>query len=338
MPPSEQVEEEEDSGPLDLSTPYPITLTRVALDNVNVKIDDTTVSVMDFTSGLNWQEKTLTLKPTSLKGLLIALPKVAEAAQEEVVEPKIENPQPEEKPLGETLKDLFSRPVLPEMTDVHLPLNLNIEEFKGEQLRVTGDTDITVSTMLLKVSSIDGNTKLDALDIDSSQGIVNASGTAQLSDNWPVDITLNSTLNVEPLKGEKVKLKVGGALRERLEIGVNLSGPVDMDLRAQTRLAEAGLPLNVEVNSKQLYWPFTGEKQYQADDLKLKLTGKMTDYAISMRTAVKGQEIRQPPLPLMPKVMNSRSISTNLPSRRWKGKRNLRRCSTGSRPLVGAVS
>lgn len=107
MPPSEQVEEEEDSGPLDLSTPYPITLTRVALDNVNVKIDDTTVSVMDFTSGLNWQEKTLTLKPTSLKGLLIALPKVAEAAQEEVVEPKIENPQPEEKPLGETLKDLF---------------------------------------------------------------------------------------------------------------------------------------------------------------------------------------------------------------------------------------
>ena len=170
---------------------------RVALDNVNIKIDDTTVSVMDFTSGLNWQEKTLTLKPTSLKGLLIALPKVAEVAQEEVVEPKIENPQPDEKPLGETLKDLFSRPVLPEMTDVHLPLNLNIEEFKGEQLRVTGDTDITVNTMLLKVSSIDGNTKLDALDIDSNQGIVNASGTAQLSDNWPVDITLNSTLNVE---------------------------------------------------------------------------------------------------------------------------------------------
>ena len=291
MPPSEQVEEEEDSGPLDLSTPYPITLTRVALDNVNIKIDDTTVSVMDFTSGLNWQEKTLTLKPTSLKGLLIALPKVAEVAQEEVVEPKIENPQPDEKPLGETLKDLFSRPVLPEMTDVHLPLNLNIEEFKGEQLRVTGDTDITVRTMLLKVSSIDGNTKLDALDIDSSQGIVNASGTAQLSDNWPVDITLNSTLNVEPLKGEKVKLKVGGALREQLEIGVNLSGPVDMDLRAQTRLAEAGLPLNVEVNSKQIYWPFTGEKQYQADDLKLKLTGKMTDYTLSMRTAVKGLEI-----------------------------------------------
>ena len=129
---------------------------------------------------------------------------------------------------------------------------------------------------------------------------------------------------MEPLKGEKVKLKVGGALREQLEIGVNLSGPVDMDLRAQTRLAEAGLPLNVEVNSKQLYWPFTGEKQYQADDLKLKLTGKMTDYTLSMRTAVKGLEIRQPPLPLMPKVMNSRSISDKLTVAALEGKTELK--------------
>ncbi|MFU0921541.1 autotransporter assembly complex protein TamB [Kluyvera sichuanensis] len=288
MPPAAPVKEE-DSGPLNLSTPYPITLKRFALNSVNIKIDDTTVSVMDFTSGLQWQDKNLTLTPTTLQGLLIALPKVADVAQKEVVEPKIDNPQPQEKPLGETMTELFSKPVLPEMTDVHLPLNLNIESFSGEQLRITGDTDLTVYKMLLKVSSIDGNMKLDALDVDSSQGTVNASGTAQLINDWPVDITLNSTLNIDPLKGEKVKLKVGGEVRKQLELGVNLSGPVDMNLRAQTQLAEAGLPFNLEINSKQLYWPFTGEKQYQADDLKLKLGGKMTDYTLSFRTAVKGQ-------------------------------------------------
>lgn len=79
-----------------------------------------------------------------------------------------------------------------------------------------------------------------------------ASGTAQLANNWPVDITLNSTLNIDPLKGEKIKLKVGGALREQLEVGVNLSGPMDVALRAQTRLAEAGLPLNLEVVSQRI--------------------------------------------------------------------------------------
>ena len=290
MPPAAPVKEE-DSGPLNLSTPYPITLKRFALNNVNIKIDDTTVSVMDFTSGLQWQEKNLTLTPTTLQGLLIALPKVADVAQKEVVEPKIDNPQPQEKPLGETMTELFSRPVLPEMADVHLPLNLNVESFSGEQLRITGDTDLTVYKMLLKVSSIDGNMKLDALDVDSSQGTVNASGTAALINDWPVDITLNSTLNMDPLKGEKVKLKVGGEVRKQLEVGVNLSGPVDVSLRAQAQLAEAGLPFNLEVNSKQLYWPFTGEKQFQADDLKMKLGGKMTDYTLSFRTAVKGQGV-----------------------------------------------
>ncbi|NUL38389.1 autotransporter assembly complex protein TamB [Kosakonia sacchari] len=290
MPPAAPVKEEE-SGPLNLSTPYPITLSRVALNNVNIKIDDTTVSVMDFSTGLNWQEKNLTLKPTSLQGLLIALPKVADVAQKEVVEPKIQNPQPQEKPLGETMKALFEKPLLPEMTDVHLPLNLNIEAFRGEQLRLTGDTDILVRSLLLKVSSIDGQMKLDALDVDSNQGQVRATGSAQLRDSWPVDITLNSTLNIDPLKGEKVKLKVGGEMRKQLDVGVNLSGPVDMELRAQTQLAEAGLPLDLEITSKQLYWPFTGEKQYQADDLNLKLTGKMTDYTLAFRTAVKGQDL-----------------------------------------------
>ncbi|WOZ77041.1 autotransporter assembly complex protein TamB [Kosakonia sacchari] len=290
MPPAAPVKEEE-SGPLNLSTPYPITLSRVALNNVNIKIDDTTVSVMDFTTGLNWQEKNLTLKPTSLQGLLIALPKVADVAQKEVVEPKIQNPQPQEKPLGETMKALFEKPLLPEMTDVHLPLNLNIEAFRGEQLRLTGDTDILVRSLLLKVSSIDGQMKLDALDVDSNQGQVRATGSAQLRDSWPVDITLNTTLNIDPLKGEKVKLKVGGEMRKQLDVGVNLSGPVDMDLRAQTQLAEAGLPLDLEITSKQLYWPFTGEKQYQADDLNLKLAGKMTDYTLAFRTVVKGQDL-----------------------------------------------
>src|SRR5690606_5102519 len=48
---------------------------------------------------------------------------------------------------------------------------------------------------------------------------------------------------------------------------------------------------SVDVVSQQLYGTFTGERQYQADDLKLKLSGKMTDYTLSFRTAVKGQSV-----------------------------------------------
>lgn len=290
MPPSEPVKEE-DSGPLNLSTPYPITLSRVAVSKVNVKIDDTAISLMDFTSGLNWKEKDLTLTPTELKGLLIALPKAAKVAQEQVIEPKVDKPQPDEKPLGETMKALFDKPLLPEMENVSLPLNLNIQSFHGEQLRLTGDTDLTVYQLLLKVSSSSGHMSLDTLDVNTSQGTVKATGNAKLQDSWPVDLTLNSTLNIDPVKGEKIKMKIGGELRKQLEVGINLSGQVDASLRAQARLAEAGLPFNMELQSKQLYWPFTGARQFQADNLALKLGGKATDYTLSFKTAVKGQDV-----------------------------------------------
>ncbi len=140
-------------------------------------------------------------------------------AQEEIVEPKIQNLQPEEKPLGETLKDLFSKPVLPEMTDVHLPLNLNIEAFKGEQLRLTGDTDHGLY-MLLKVSSIDGQHEArragyrhQPVALSMPRVMPRCVTTGRWILPW------NSALNIDPLKGEKVKVKVGGGATRQADVG-----------------------------------------------------------------------------------------------------------------------
>jgi translocation and assembly module TamB len=78
-----------------------------------------------------------------------------------------------------------------------------------------------------------------------------------------------------------VQLKVGGEVRKKLTVGVDL--PVRaMTLRAETQLAEAGLPLNMEVKSKQLYWPFTGEKAVPGRRSLLKFNGKMTDYTLAL--------------------------------------------------------
>ncbi|MGS9183943.1 hypothetical protein ACQWF4_22370, partial [Salmonella enterica subsp. enterica serovar Infantis] len=85
----------------------------MSLNHSNIKSDDPTASVLAFTTGLAWQEKHLTRQPTRLQGLRIALPKVADVAKEEVVDPQIETPHPDEKPRGETRKDLGAQPVMP---------------------------------------------------------------------------------------------------------------------------------------------------------------------------------------------------------------------------------
>ena len=289
-PASEAAPEEEESAG-DLSTPYPITLRRIALHNINVKVDDTAISLLDFTSGLQWQDRALQLTPTHIQSLLVALPKAAEVANEEVVQPKVQQPQPEEKPLGETLQAMFARPLLPELPDFRLPLDIEVQEILGEQLRITGDTDIAINRLLLKARTRDRLLQLQTLDIDAAQGLLNASGEARLADNWPLNFTLNGALNVDPIKGEKIKMTLGGAMRDEMTLALNLSGPVQAQLAAAAQPAVAGLPLDLTLTSPQLRWPLSGPVAYQADNLDFRFSGKATDYAMSLRTAVKGESV-----------------------------------------------
>jgi len=291
MAPASEPPPEEESASGDLSTPYPVTLRHLSLHNINVKVDNTAISLMDFTTGLQWQERALTLTPTRIQGLLIALPKAAQVADEQVVQPKIQQPQPQEKPLGETLKAMFDQPLLPAMPDFRLPLDIDVQEIVGEQLRLTGDTELAVNQLLLKAKTQDRLLQLQTLDIDSPQGQIKASGQATLADSWPVDFNLNGALNVEPLKGEKIKMTLGGAMREQLQLALNLSGPLNAQLNGQTELATVGLPLQLKLTSPQLRWPLSGAVQYQADNLDFSFSGKATDYVMSLRAALKGESI-----------------------------------------------
>ncbi|VEA61752.1 Family of uncharacterised function (DUF490) [Serratia plymuthica] len=301
MTPSAPVEETSEPT-TNLSTPYPITLRMLALNNVKVSVDDTAISLGEFRTGAQWQERALTLLPTKISALLIALPKTPQNPLPEAVQPVVEvakkvgeaakpAPQPEEKPLGETLKELFAKPLLPDLPDIRLPLDITVKEISGEQLRLTGDTEVLITSLLLQASTKDQHIQLDNFDVKSPQGTLSAQGQVTLAGNWPVDMVANGTLNIDPLKGEKVKLNVVGGLREELKVALNLSGPVGAQLDMQTQLAEVGLPLALTLQSKQLKWPLSGEAQYQINDFRLRFNGKATDYALSTRANIKGQDL-----------------------------------------------
>ncbi|MGO4745086.1 autotransporter assembly complex protein TamB [Serratia quinivorans] len=305
MTPSAPVEETSEPT-TNLSTPYPITLRMLALNNVKVSVDDTAISLGEFRTGAQWQERALTLLPTKISSLLIALPKTPQNPLPEAIQPAVEvakkvgeqvdktaKPAPvsEEKPLGETLKALFAKPLLPDLPEIRLPLDITVKEISGEQLRLTGDTEVLITSLLLQASTQDQHIKLDNFDVKSPQGTLSAQGQATLTGSWPVEMVANSTLNIDPLKGEKVKLNIGGGLREQLKVALNLSGPVGAQLDVQTQLAEVGLPLALTLQSKQLKWPLSGEAQYQVNDFRLRFNGKATDYALSTRANIKGQDL-----------------------------------------------
>ena len=127
---------------------------------------------------------------------------------------------------------------------------------------------------------------------------------------------LNGSLNLDPIKGEKIKLNLAGAMRDELKLGLNLSGPVRAQLDAAAQPV-AGLPLSLKLTSPQLRWPLTGPVQYQADNLDYQFGGKATDYVMSLRTAVKGEAV-PPPLRWTVKATCSSSVWINCVWRRCR--------------------
>ncbi|ACX89310.1 protein of unknown function DUF490 [Pectobacterium parmentieri WPP163] len=336
----------------EISAPFPISLRQLVLNGVQVTVDDTAISLGEFRTGMQWEGRSLTLLPTKISALLVALPKtpvnvledgkvtaaemasviketaanVREAAEQgtsqtlqidKVLEAnntvaaattttpiptaKTDNASDKhavpEKPLGERLSELFSKPLLADLPQFTLPLDLNIVEIHGEQLRLTGDQDILITNLFVQASTQQQHLRLDKLIVQSPQGGLNVRGEATLRDNWPVSLAANGVLNVEPLKGETLKLTVDGGLREQLNVALNLSGPQRAQLELQTKLAEAGLPLSLTLQTERVRWPLTGATQYQASNVRLRFNGKATDYALSLRGDLSGADI--PPATLL---------------------------------------
>lgn len=272
----------------DLRMPYPIILKLLALNRVKITVDNQTISLEALRTASRWQQRSLSLMPTQINGLLVSstLPPV----EKSVSPKKHEAPLPQIS-LVKHLQTFFATPLLPNLPDFSLPLDIQIKEILAEQIRIKGNQDVFITHFLLKGSTQGQQVQLDDLQIKSPQGELSAKGNLTLAGKWPLDIVANSTLNIAPLKEEKIKLKLAGNLRGQLALALNLSGSLSAKLTAITQLSEIGLPLSATLQSQQLRWPLTGDKQYQLNNFNMRFDGKMTDYALSLRFDFQGLDL-----------------------------------------------
>lgn len=271
----------------ELATPYPIELHRLFLDNTQVNVDGIAISLAQFATAAEWQTKQITLKPTQINSLSITLPTSTEPEKIETTETTAQ-----EQPLGQMLEELFAKPLLESLPEVIIPVDVIVEEITGNNWQLTNNGEITlIDNVQLKGKTQASHVNIETFKISAPQGTVALMGEASLANNWPVSLTLNSALNVPDLRGERVKVQVDGDVIGDLKLAVNVSGPVSAQLLAETSLAQAELPLSITFESKKIQWPINGTPDYQADNVRLRLTGKATDYTLSLRSALSGKDL-----------------------------------------------
>ncbi len=274
--------------PAQIRTPYPIILSRLSLHNIDINVHGTAVSLSDFTSGAHWRGRSLVLMPTHINNLKIAVTKAAGAAQSSNCQKKASGG------VAEQLNTLFAKPLLPKLPNYQLPLDIDIQQIVAEQLHIAGASGMDINRLEIQAHARGNDVKLTTLSVVAPQGEFHASGGVLMAQQWPVNLIADGTINNAPLKDEKVGIALTGVLSEQLHLALNLSGPINAQLAAQTELTSAGLPLMLRVTSKQLNWPPTEQSEYQLRDVNLELNGKATDYTLALNGSLNGEKL--PPI------------------------------------------
>lgn len=330
-----------------ITSPVPMRIKQLVLDNLSVQIDKQQINLGHFATGLDWQGRHLQLMPTQINDLLINLPlpsssavvktkqagkkiltewdnlgqtQSAEQRQQAIAEAKAKWAQ--QPSMAEKLSQLFASPLLalPEYT---LPLDITLQGIEGRNLTLIGRQNITINKVNVQAHAINNHIEIEQVKINAKEGLLNLTGTADLAGNWPIDLILNAALNVKPLQGEKLKLSLKGNAKQQLNLALNLSGPVTSTLDAEVQPALIGLPFKLKLQSNALNWPLTGQPEIAVRNLLLTAGGKASHYHLDIVSHIHGQAVPETKLALRAVGNNDGILLDDLQIDSLKGQANL---------------
>lgn len=276
---------EQSESLIDLRSPFPIFVRSIDADNIYVKVDQiVTVELDHFVSGASWQGRAINVLPSQFEKLVVTLPISTTESISDNVEPLQQSP-------GEMIKALFNEPLLPDLGQFRLPLDITIQQLDGIDLSLISDSSYKIKSLQLSGGIVESQVRLEKLFVHTTLGSIYLRGQALLDKAWPVELALNGDVLTNELKGSRIKANLTGSLLSELVLSMNLSGSQRAQINLNTQLAKAGLPLTLTVSSDKLKWPLTGPADYQLDKLNIKLNGNADQFNLGLISSITGTQI-----------------------------------------------
>lgn len=219
-------------------------------------------------------------------------------ATKPAAEPTVETPA---QPLGERLTALFSKPLLPALPEVRLPVDIAVENLTIADVEAMGNR---LETLHAKASWQENVLTVSRFDVKGEASGAKAEGSltgnVALTGAWTSDLTLNARAafgTPETPQSAVVKARLAGGLLETMrldtEIDAAIPAPVKLHVTGEASPAKAGLPLSLTIRS-----PGFSQDVLTLSNVDLELSGFAVDYALKARTHLKVDQITEGDLTL----------------------------------------
>lgn len=292
-------------------SPIALFLNNITLNNVSLDIQGNKVAWDTLTTGIEFKGSRLTLKPTLWDNINIT----PATEQKNKTQPNLNiNNKSNDLNNHKTIAKIKNKQVdnkIEEikLTDIELPLDIIVEDFKINSLAISLDKKQIINQIVLKADAKNDLIELQTLAIDAEQAYVNAQGNIRLKGDYPLNLKMDSTLKIAPLTDHSLSLTTNGNLKE-LALDFNVKGKLQANLQAKLNLLDPLFPFSISMNSPKLVWPIDTPSLYQLTSPMIQAKGNLDSYDATLKTSLSGKDI--------PHALIQSSLTGNLSSVKLK--------------------
>ncbi|MBY8299803.1 translocation/assembly module TamB [Vibrio fluvialis] len=261
------------SEPLtNLSTPVPIKLGRLVLDDIHLNVLGHQLDWQHFATSATFQSNRLRIGQTDWQGVRVALA------------PAVETQTPAAPPAAnEPAQDI----VLPE---VIIPLRVELSRFDLRDFTLAQETPIQIHHLGLKASAYQSQVSVDTLELDMPQ--VNAKLNTQitLSGDYPLSLALDATAKLAEAKGQTLTLNASGSVAN-LALKAQLAGRAEAQLNAKLQPLNSEFPFDVTIDTLKAQWPLVEKGEYFVEAPRIAAKGSLQGYQLELQSHLKGNAV-----------------------------------------------
>ncbi|MFQ1773014.1 translocation/assembly module TamB domain-containing protein [Aeromonas veronii] len=187
---------------------------------------------------------------------------------------------------------------------IHLPFPIQLEGVSATQVQYKqGELIEGLDKLLLSATAADDRIEVRELSLRHAMADLALKGHIQLSDDYPLTVTLDAKarkgLLDGELQGEQATLALSGSVG-KLGLALSAKGPIAANLKGSLAALDPDLPFDLALDWKSLGWPLhkpaKDEPSYRLDKGSLTAKGKLSGYQFALNTSGKGTDV--PPFKL----------------------------------------
>lgn len=182
---------------------------------------------------------------------------------------------------------------------IHLPFPIQLEGVNATRVQYKqGELIEGLDKLLLSATAADDRIEVRELSLRHAMADLALKGNIQLSDDYPLAVTLEAKarkgLLDGELQGQQAKLALSGSVG-KLGLALSAKGPVAANLKGSLVALDPDLPFDLALDWKSLGWPFhkpaEDEPSYRLDKGSLTAKGKLSGYQFALNTSGKGTDV-----------------------------------------------